>query len=113
MPFAIRPQPCWLVLQEGDWLGCGRCWGRAVWLAAQLWGEELAAGAVTEGPPVIVRAETPCVEMCCVRCGAWWVDPVSGLRLHGVSEGEARSAAVVDGWVGEVCPECVAAAGMS
>lgn len=106
MPFTVRSERCWLVLMEGDWLGCGLSMRRAVALAAGVWGAEVDAGAVTTGPPVLARADVPCVEMSCRRCGSWWTDPESGERLHGLTEDDARVAAADVGWVGDVCPVC-------
>lgn len=106
MPFVPAPRPCWLILAEGDWLGCGRCWGRAVWLAERIWADELAAGAQPEGPPVIRRAEGLCVQVRCSGCGVWWADEETGAPLHQPFLVDLWKACGEDGWVGDWCPAC-------
>ncbi len=109
MPFVPAREPCWLIEQEGDWLGCGRDFPRAVRLAAAIWGDELAAGAKTVGPPVLRRADLVCVQLLCDRCGRWLADPQTLAPLHGVTEADVLVLAQEDGWVGERCPVCLMA----
>lgn len=106
MPFKPAADRCWLILQEGDWLGCGRTPDRAVWLAAKIWGDEIAEGAQTVGPPVIRRADGLCVQVLCERCGRWLADPETAAPLHGESEAAVLALAAEYGWVGERCPAC-------
>ncbi|MFF0822466.1 hypothetical protein ACFYUR_19055 [Micromonospora haikouensis] len=108
MPFLPVPQPCWLILIEGDWVGCGTCYGRAVWLSERIWVEELELGAVASGPPVIVRADGLCVLVSCSGCGAWWAGE-GGMAVHSAGMVEALRDGLEDGWVGDVCPACRAA----
>lgn len=108
MPFVPAPQPCWLVLIEGEWVGCGACHGRAAWLAERVWAEEIEAGAQTEGPPVIRRADGYCVLLSCSGCGEWWLAG-DGQAVHSAGMVEALKDAAEDGWLGDVCPACVAA----
>lgn len=108
MPFEPTPQPCWLILVEGDWLGCGSCWGKAVRLAELIWAEEIELGARYEGPPVIQRADGCCVLVCCSGCGEWWATE-GGQPVHSASMVEALRGAAEDGWLGDVCPACQAA----
>ncbi|SCF42248.1 hypothetical protein GA0070563_11256 [Micromonospora carbonacea] len=106
MPFLPAPQPCWLIEQEGDWLGCGRDWNLAVWLSVRVWGDELAAGAQTVGPPVIRRADGLCVQLLCEACGRWLADPETLAPLHGMSRDDVLGLASEYGWMGERCPGC-------
>jgi len=106
MPFQPAPQPCWLILAEEDWLGCGRAFDAAVWLAARVWGEEIAAGAQTEGPPVLRRADGLCVQVLCAGCGRWLADPETAAPLHGLSVPDVLALAAEHGWAGERCPSC-------
>ncbi|MFG1846830.1 hypothetical protein [Micromonospora carbonacea] len=108
MPFVPAPQPCWLILAEDDWLGCGACWGRATALAAVVWAEELAAGAVMDGPPVVRLSDGYCVLLSCSGCGEWWAAE-DGMAVHSAEMVEALKGAFEDGWVGDVCPACQAA----
>ncbi|WP_328344692.1 hypothetical protein [Micromonospora sp. NBC_00421] len=106
MPFMPALEPCWLIEMEGDWLGCGRDFDRAVRLAAAIWGDEMQAGAVTVGPPTLRRADLPCVQLLCEGCGRWLADPQTLAPLHGVTGADVLALAVGDGWVGERCPAC-------
>lgn len=106
MPFVPAPQPCWLILIEDDWAGCGACRDRAAALAAVIAAEEAVAGAQAEGPAVIRRADGLCVQMSCQGCGEWWLD-VDGTPVHYAGMVAALKDAVEHGWVGDVCPACV------
>ncbi|MFI1194124.1 hypothetical protein ACH4T9_12815 [Micromonospora sp. NPDC020750] len=108
MPFVPAPQPCWVILVEGDWVGCGACHGRAVALAAVIAAEEAAAGAQVDGPPVIRRADGYCVLLTCSGCGEWWLDE-AGMAVHSAGMVDALKGAVECGWVGDACPACQAA----
>lgn len=109
MPFTSAPQPCWLILIEGEWVGCGACRSRALGLAGLIWGEEIEQGAVDVPPPVIVRADGLCVLLACSGCGVWWMGEGGGHAVHSVCMVDALKDAGEDGWVGDVCPECFAA----
>ncbi|MFG2046077.1 hypothetical protein ACGFIW_01435 [Micromonospora sp. NPDC048935] len=111
MPFNRAPQLCWLVLAEGDWLGCGATVDDAVWLAAKVWAQEIAGGAVPDGPPYLSQAVELCVELRCAGCGGVFTDPLTGGPAHGESEVAVVALAGEHGWVGERCPACVAAEG--
>lgn len=108
MPFVPAPQPCWLILIEDEWVGCGACRVGALRRAELVWAEEIEWGAVHDGPPVVVRADGLCVTVTCAGCGVWWVDGC-GHAGHEAGMVDALSAAADDGWVGDWCPACVAA----
>ncbi len=109
MPFQPAREPCWLILAEDDWLGCGRDFHADVWLAARVWGDEIAAGAHTNGPPVLRRADGLCVQVLCAGCGRWLADWETAAPLHGPTAADVLVLAAENGWVGERCPACVAA----
>lgn len=106
MPYVDAPHPCWIITVEGDRLGCGASLRDAVWLAAEVWAEELLAGAVCQVVPAVILWPVPCVRVCCEGCGRWLADGVSGDPLHCGSQVAAVSAADDQGWWGDVCPAC-------
>ncbi|WP_229402591.1 hypothetical protein [Micromonospora okii] len=107
MPFLPAPRPCWLILIEGDRVGCGACWGQATTLAAEVWAEELEAGAKADGPPVIERADGLCVLLACHGCGERAL--AFGRPAHWAGMVDALKDAAERGWVGDACPACIAA----
>ncbi|MEU8334754.1 hypothetical protein [Micromonospora tulbaghiae] len=113
MPFQPAPQPCWLVLVEGDWRGCGDCRGQAEAVAELVRLDEIADGAVYgDSPPVVVYSGGLCVVVACAGCGELWRDPESGAVVHCASMVEALAGVLDEGWAGDVCPACRAADAM-
>lgn len=105
MPFQPTPQPCWLILIEGDWVGCGADYSQAVRLARRIAAEEAAHGAQAVDLPMIRPADGYCVLVSCSGCERWWTSE-DGMAVHSAGMVEALKEAAGDGWAGDVCPAC-------